>query len=66
MGWMVWGSNHDGDISVFLKVQTGCGTHPACSEMGTIVLSLGCDVDRLPASSAKVKNEWGLHVPSRI
>ena len=41
-----------------LNVQTGSGAHPACSEMGSSVLSLRCDVDCLPASSAKVKKEW--------
>jgi len=46
-------------IEIFLlKVQTGSGAHPVCSEMGTSVLSLECDVDHLPASSAKVNNEW--------
>ena len=46
------------DFSIFLNVQTGSGAHPACSEMGIIVLSLGCDVDYLAASSAKDKNQW--------
>jgi hypothetical protein len=48
MGWMIRGSNQYG----------GSGAHPTCSEMGIIVLSLGCDVDHLPASGAKDENEW--------
>jgi hypothetical protein len=58
VGWTIWGSNQYGDFSIFLKLQTGSGAHPTCSEMSIIVLSLGWDVDHLSASSAEDKNEW--------
>jgi hypothetical protein len=61
----MWGPNPD--ISKrffsFLKVQTSSNAHPASSSTGSRVPSQeyeqqGHEIDHLPPSSAKVKNEW--------
>jgi len=56
--WAGWSGVQISIEIFFLKVQTGSGAHLARSEMGILVLSLECDVAHLPASSAKVNNEW--------
>jgi len=48
------------DISLLLKVQPGCGAHPASYSVRTRVLSQEKrgEVNHAPPSPAKVKNAW--------
>jgi hypothetical protein len=59
-GWTIRGSNLVGS-RIFAHIQTGPGTHPASSAIGTgsflRVKRLGCGADHPPSSSANVENE---------
>jgi hypothetical protein len=56
--WTIKGSSPDrgGNFSLYHRVKTGSGAHPASYLMG--IMRQGHEADHSPPSSAEVKNAW--------